>query len=299
MQENKLYFAFWGTPVVARDTLEILFQNGYIPRVIISSPDAPSGRGLEVHESPVSVWAREHGIECLKPEKINTEFLEELKKYNIDLCIVVAYGKILPKEMIDMPRLGIINIHYSLLPKYRGASPLEACILSGDEITGISIQQMELKMDTGPIIAKRELPIDINDTKETLRGKLIQLGGELLVETLQTSSFILPLGKGEVPKAVGVVQDESLATYCGKIKKEDGEINPDGNARENWNKYRAFFGWPGVFFHVRRSLGEGGFKQIRIKVTHARFEDGRFIIEKVIPEGKKETDYSTFLNTSK
>ena len=279
MQENKLYFAFWGTPVVARDTLEILFQNGYIPRVIISSPDAPSGRGLEVHESPVSVWAREHGIECLKPEKINTEFLEELKKYNIDLCIVVAYGKILPKEMIDMPRLGIINIHYSLLPKYRGASPLEACILSGDEITGISIQQMELKMDTGPIIAKQELSIDINDTKETLRAKLIQLGGELLVETLENNS-----------NWKWIKQDESLTTYCSKIKKEDGEINPDGNARENWNKYRAFFGWPGIFF-----FKDGK----RIKITKARFENEVFIIEKVIPEGKKEISFLEFNKVEK
>ncbi len=279
MQENKLHFAFFGTPHVAHDTLEILHKNGYTPSIIITQPDSPSGRGLEVQESPVSMWAFKHNIECLKPEKINTEFLEELKKYNIDLCIVVAYGKILPKEMIDMPRLGIINIHYSLLPKYRGASPLEACILSGDEITGISIQQMELKMDTGPIIAKQELSIDINDTKETLRAKLIQLGGELLVETLENNS-----------NWKWIKQDESLTTYCSKIKKEDGEINPDGNARENWNKYRAFFGWPGIFF-----FKDGK----RIKITKARFENEVFIIEKVIPEGKKEISFLEFNKVEK
>jgi methionyl-tRNA formyltransferase len=285
-----LKFAFFGTPDVAHNTLEMLSRSGYVPKVIVTQPDTASGRGLELHESPVSMWAHTHNITCLKPEKITPEFIEELKKFNVDLSIVVAYGKILPEALIEVPRLGTINIHYSLLPKYRGASPLEAALLAGDSVTGVSIQQMEFKMDTGPIIAEQELAIDINDTKETLREKLIVLGSELLIKTLQTPSFVLPLTKGEVPKAVGIPQDASLATYCGKIKKEDGEIDPDGNARTNWNKYRAFYGWPGVFFF--KDLNG---KKLRIKITRARFENDTFIIEKVIPEGKKKISYSDFL----
>ncbi|MEI6660346.1 MAG: methionyl-tRNA formyltransferase [bacterium] len=288
--EKHLKFAFFGTPEVASKTLEILYKNGYVPSIIITQPDAPSGRGLELHESPVSIWAKEHNINCLKPDKITPEFIEEFNKFNTDLSIVVAYGKILPEALIITPRLGTINIHYSLLPKYRGASPLEAALLAGDEVTGVSIQQMEFKMDTGPIIAEQGLAININDTKETLREKLIVLGSELLIKTLQTPSFILPLIKGEVPKAVGVAQNESLATYCSKIKKEDGEIDPTGDARINWNKYRAFYGWPGVFFFLDGK---------RIKVTHARFDNGLFIIEKVTPEGKKETTYQNLLDTLK
>jgi methionyl-tRNA formyltransferase len=277
MPEDTLHFAFFGTPDVARNTLEILSRSGYVPKVIVTQPDTASGRGLELHESPVSMWAHTHNITCLKPEKITPEFIEELKKFNVDLSIVVAYGKILPEALIVVPRLGTINIHYSLLPKYRGASPLEAALLAGDSVTGVSIQQMEFKMDTGPIIAEQELAIDINDTKESLRNKLIELGGDLLVHSIPD------IQSGKVnPK----IQDESLATYCGKIKKEDGEIDPDGNARTNWNKYRAFYGWPGVFFFRDAK---------RIKITHARFENDTFIIEKVIPEGKKEISYSDFL----
>ncbi len=296
MSEINLHFAYFGTPSVASETLEILASHGYIPRIIITSPDAPAGRGLELRESPVSVWAREHKIMYLKPEKIDTEFIEYLKiefdKLKIELSVVVAYGKILPEELIQAPELGTINIHYSLLPRWRGASPLEACLLAGDEVTGVSIQQMAYKLDSGPILADKELQIDINDTKESLRSKLIDLGGNLLVKLLNTT--LTPSASGISPFAGGEIQDESQATYCGKIKKEDGEIDPNGDDRLNYNKYRAFYGWPGIFFFVEKNG-----KRIRVKITQARFENNTFIIEKVIPEGKKETDYSNFLNTSK
>lgn len=270
-------FAFFGTPDVARDTLLILSKNGLIPSVIITSPDRRSGRGLQLKPTPVSIWAEEHSIPLLKPEKINKDFIKEFEKLDIDLSIVVAYGKILPEILIKMPRLGTINIHYSLLPKYRGASPLEQTLLNGDMVTGVTIQQMEFRLDSGAIIAREEIYIDINENKESLREKLITLGGETLVKIIPN---IIEQKINKIP------QYESNATYCTKIKKEDGQIDPNSDPKINYNKYRAFYGWPGVFFFRNGK---------RIKITKARYENNSFIIEKVVPEGGKETLYNEFL----
>jgi len=281
---EKLNFAFWGTPEISSQTLDILFNRGYIPFIIITSPDARSGRGMHLTPTPVDLWASNHNIKCLKPEKINDEFIENFKKLQIDLSIVVAYGKILPENIIKTPRLGTINIHYSLLPKYRGASPLESALLNGDTNTGISIQQMVFKLDSGPIIKEIEIPISINDTKDDLRKKLTILGGDTLCD-------ILPNIIKE--KITLKTQKEEDATFCKKIKKEDGLITLNGNQKENYNKYRAFFGWPGVYFFINKKN-----IQIRIKITKARYENDSFIIERVIPEGKKEIDYNLFLKSN-
>ncbi len=277
---KNINFAFFGTPQVASETLDILFNASYIPKVIITTPDARSGRGMYMNPTPVSIWATEHNIPCLKPEKIDEDFISELKNLNIDLSIVVAYGKILPEGLIKNPPFGTINIHYSLLPLYRGASPLEQTLLNGDTVTGVTIQQMEFKLDSGAVIAREEINIDINENKDSLRGKLIALGGETLVKVIHS---IIERKINPVP------QDENKATYCTKIKKEDGQIDPSGNAIENYNKYRAFFGWPGVFFFVNNK---------RVKITSARYENDSFIIERVVPEGKKEIAYSEFLKSN-
>lgn len=278
---EKFNFAFWGTPKLSAQTLDILKKSGYIPTVIITTPPQKSGRGLEIKESPVSLWANKHNILCLKPEKIDNIFFNTLSVYNLDLNVVVAYGKILPESIINQPKLGTVNIHYSLLPKYRGASPLESALLNGDEITGVSIQQMVFKLDTGSILDKEKIEINKNDTKDDLRDKLVDLGGNLL-------SRIIPkiINKSINP----LIQNEDEATYCKKIKKEDGEIDPSADAKENFNKYRAFYGWPGIYFFTNRHS-----KKIRIKITQAIYEDNKFIIKKVIPEGKKEIDYDIFM----
>lgn len=278
---DKFKFAFFGTPEIASNTLDILFMNGYIPSVIITSPDKPAGRGLHLQPSNVSVWAEKNNITCLKPEKITPEFIEEFKKNKSDLSIVVAYGKILSETLINTPKLGTINIHYSLLPKYRGASPLESTLLNGEIETGISIQQMAFRLDSGPIIAEEKITIDINDTKMELKEKLIKNGGDLLCK-------IIPdiINKNINPK----IQNEEKASFCKKIKKEDGEIKIEENNKENWNKYRAFYGWPGVYFFKEKNG-----KKIRIKITKARYENDSFIVERVIPEGKKEINYKDFL----
>ncbi len=263
---TNLKFAFLGTPDIASETLEILKNNGYLPSLIITSPDKPSGRGLHLTSSPVSVWADAHNIPCLKPEKITPELINEIfpqvRPVNIHrsdlwprLFIVVAYGKILPEALIHTPELGTINIHYSLLPKWRGASPLEASLL--------------------------EISIDEKETKEELKNKLIKVGGDLLCEIL--------------PKIIerditSKIQDESKATYCKKIKKEDGEIDINGNSILNYNKYRAFYGWPGIYFFVEKHS-----KKIRVKIKEAIFENNTFTIKRVTPEGKKEVSYEDFL----
>jgi len=278
---EKFKFAFLGTPFVASQTLDILASHGYVPSIIITSPDRPAGRGLKITPSPVSVWAEKNNIPCLKPEKIKDEFITEIEKLNLDLSIVVAYGKILPEALINIPTLGTINIHYSLLPKWRGASPLEAALLNGDDNTGVSIQQMAYKLDSGPILAEKEVPIDINETKDELKNNLIILGGNLLCE-------ILPeIINGKTSQKI---QDESKATYCSKINKEDGEIDINGNPKDNYNKYRAFYGWPGVYFFTTKHD-----KKIRVKIKEAIFENNLFVIKRVTPEGKKEVSYDDFL----
>ena len=281
---EKFNFAFWGTPELSRQTLDIIFHNGYTPSVIITSPDTRSGRGMHLNKTPVSLWADEHKIKCLKPEKITDEFIEEFNKFNIDLSIVVAYGKILPEKIINITVFGTINIHYSLLPKYRGASPLESTLLNGDTKTGISIQQMVFKLDSGPIIKEVEIPINITDTKEDLRKKLIKLGAETLCD-------ILPdiINKKINPKN----QKDEDATFCKKIKKEDGLINLEDDPKGIYNKYRAFFGWPGIYFFAKQKD-----KLIRVKIVKAKYENNSFIIERVIPEGKKEINYSDFLRSN-
>lgn len=281
MSKHNPKFIFFGTPDVSSKTLEILKNKGYIPSIIVTSPDTPKGRGLVLTETPVSLWAKENNIETIKPEKINEDFINNIKKLDLDLSIVVAYGKILPEELIKTPKLGTINIHYSLLPKWRGASPLEAALLNGDETTGISIQQMEYKLDSGPILVEEKIEISINDTKEEIREELINLGANCLCDILPKLQ-----DKSIIPKN----QDENLATFCKKIKKEHGEIDLNGDQKEIWNKYRAFYGWPGVFFFT-----EIKDKKIRVKITNATYENNSFIIKRVVPEGKKEISYDEFL----
>ncbi len=277
MSQNKTKFIFFGTPTVASETLEILKQEGFLPSLVVTSIDKPVGRKMILTPPPVKIWAEANNIPVLQSEKIDNKFFDEIIKTETDLYLVVAFGKILPEKLINYPKFGTINIHYSLLPKYRGASPVESALLAGDNKTGVSIQKMVFKLDSGPIIAKQVLAIDINDNKESLRKKLVKIGGQLFLDILLDYMD----NKIELQN-----QDESDATYCHKIKKEDGEISLNGNYLENYNKYRAFYGWPGIFF-----FKEINGKKTRFKITKARLENNKFIIEKVIPEGKKEIDY--------
>lgn len=295
MLNEKLNFIFWGTPDVASQTLDILKDSGFTPSLIITAPDRPKGRKMLITPPPVKVWAEENNIAYIQPEKIILKDIHDVLRtlsrsdgngqrkssgenfrgeQNImDISIVVAYGKIIPEDILQTPKYGSINIHYSLLPKYRGASPLESSILNGDNETGITIQQMEYKMDSGPIIAMEKVKIRPEETAPELRERLVKIGGELLVKILP--DFL----EGKIkPKP----QNELAATFCTKIKKEDGLIDINDNAIKNYNKFRAYAVWPRTFFFKEDK---------RIIITKAKLEDGKFIIEKIIPEGGKEMDY--------
>jgi len=280
MRQDEIKFIFWGTPDVARDTLDILKEKGHKPSLVVTAPDKPKGRKMLITPPPVKTWAIENNIPFFQPEKLDENFCNELKPSCLEpscLFVVVAYGKIIPKGILNMPKLGSINIHYSLLPKYRGASPVESAILNGDTETGVTIQKMKFEMDAGPIIAQEKVAIQPDEKAPDLRKRLIKIGAELLVKTLQT-----PSASSHSPLAGGEKQDESNATYCGKIKKEDGLIDLEEDGVKNYNKFRAYAGWPRTFF-----FKDGK----RIIITQAKLEDNKFIIEKIIPEGGKEQNY--------
>jgi methionyl-tRNA formyltransferase len=319
MTKKGLNFIFWGTPEAASETLETLKRAGYLPSLIITAPDRPKGRKMIITPPPVKVWAVKNKIPYIQPENFSEKgpsfgaslrtVLGENGEKNFDLAIVVAYGKILPEEILDLPKFGFINIHYSLLPKYRGASPVETAILNGDTETGISIQKMVFKMDAGPILAQEKVIIGPEETAPELRKRLTKIGGELLVKFLETLS-VLSDTSPSLRKRLGggkfIEQNETQATYCKKIKKEDGLVDlATEPPSELYNKFRAYAEWPRTYFFTKsldafvngpaeRSEKNRGPEQKhqvqRIIITEAKLEDGKFVIKKIIPEGKKEIE---------
>ncbi len=273
--------AFWGTPELTTKYLDRLNEAGLTPCVIITNPDRPKGRGQELAPTPTKVWALSHGIPVLQPEVLDTTFYELLSTFSIDLSIVVAYGKIMPERFIELPKHKTLNVHYSLLPHLRGASPTESAILNGDTETGSAIQIMKPKLDSGPVIALQKTPIVDNETTTELRARLTDIGAELLVKTIE--DYI----NG---KLIGTPQDEKLATHSGKIKKEDGLLDLDGDAITNYRKYRAYIEWPRTYFFDNGK---------RIIIKKARLENNQFIIERVLPEGKKEISYQEYISSKK
>ncbi len=267
-------FAYFGTPTVASETLATLIEHGFTPAVVVTSPDAPRGRGLVLTPSPVKTLALTHGLAVLTPEKLDEEALAAVRAHDCDYALVVAYGKIFPAELINAFPKGVINVHYSLLPKYRGATPLETALLMGEAETGVTIQKMAREMDAGDIIAQEATPIAPTETARELRPRLITMGARLLVASLPgyLAGDIAP-----------VPQDASLATRARKLKKEDGLLDLSAPARENWNKYRAYADSIGTFFFENGK---------RMKLTSAEFAAGVFRVLSVIPEGKKEVEYS-------
>jgi len=182
-----LNILFMGTPDFARDSLEAVYNAGYNILGVVTNPDRPKGRGMKLVASPVKEFALEKKLEIFQPEKVrkNEEFIEQIKALNPDVICVVAYGKILPKEILDIPRLGCINVHGSLLPKYRGAAPIQWAVLNGDKTTGVTTMYMDVGMDTGDMILKQEVEIGENETTGKLWDRLSKIGGELLVKTLK------------------------------------------------------------------------------------------------------------------
>jgi methionyl-tRNA formyltransferase len=239
MQKPNYNIAFFGTPELCIPILEALVDSGFTPKLVIANPDRPVGRKQVMTPPATKIWAEKNNIEIFQPEKLDDVVYEKLRATPWDLFIVVAYGRIMPERFIEIPKYGTLNMHYSLLPRWRGATPTEAAILAGDTDTGVTIQKMVYALDAGPIIAQQSHTLTGNETTPELRETLTQLGTELLVSTLpQYLAGTLTLTE----------QDTSSITKCGLTKKEDGEILSSDTDEIKWRKYRAFFGWPGTFF---------------------------------------------------
>ena len=178
---------FMGTPDFAKESLQKLYLSGHEILAVVTNQDKPKGRGMKLLASPVKEFALENNLKIFQPEKIknNQEFIEEIKKLNPDVICVVAYGKILPKEILDIPKFGCINVHASLLPKYRGAAPIQWAVLNGDKVTGVTTMYMDVGMDTGDMILKEEVKIGENETTGELWERLSKIGADLLVKTLE------------------------------------------------------------------------------------------------------------------
>jgi len=295
---------FMGTPGFALPSLKALVDSGEEVIAVVAQPDKPRGRGLKLSPPPTKVFAEEHGIKVLQPPGIRTEdFLQELSGLNPDIIIVAAYGKILPKSVLELPRLGCINVHASILPKYRGAAPVNWAIARGEKVTGVTIMRMDEGMDTGDILLTREVPIDDGDTGETLSDKLSIAGSKLLIEALER------LKRGDLNP---LKQDDSLATYAPMLKKEDGRIDWKKPASEIRNLIRGMLPWPGAFTLLggkllkiyKAAISEGEGREGEIiqgpqGVLRVAAGDGALDILELQSEGGKRLSSKDFLSGRK
>ncbi len=289
---------FCGTPQFAVPTLQALVNTGHNLRLVVTQPDRPSGRGMELAAPPVKQLAQKLGLAVTQPEKIknNLEFRARLEEARPEAIVVVGYGRIIPQWMIELPPLGNINLHGSLLPKYRGAAPVQWAIAMGETTTGVTTMRIDAGLDTGDMLLQRELPIAPEDTAITVAPRLAEMGAPLMVETLAglKSGTITPRK-----------QDDSQATLAPILKKEDGLIDFRRSAREIWNRLRGFQPWPGAYTTFRgKNLNvwearerESGVGSQESAVGELRLEGDRLFVGcgegsalellTVQPEGKK------------
>jgi len=270
---TKISFAFFGTSHIAVYILDELEKAGFLPSLVIAPPDKPKGRGLRASPVPARTWAKSHGI------PVHTELPNEHAKF--DVCIVADFGKIIPKQILELPRRGFLNVHPSLLPRLRGASPIRTAILNDERETGVSIIKLDDEMDHGPLVAQKkvalpEWPIRASKLEEILMRE----GGRLLAQ-------ILPQWiAGEIEAQP---QNHDVATFSEILKKEDGLINFRESPRKNLLKIYAYEGWPGTYAYFERAG-----KRIRVGVLDAHIENDELVLDVVKPEGKKEMRYEDF-----
>jgi methionyl-tRNA formyltransferase len=291
--------AFFGTSQFSIYILDELLKAGIKPKLIVTTPDKPQGRKLIMTPPPVKVWAETHNIPYLQPAKLRDgQFVDalnaSLENGVWDMFIVASYGKIIPKDILDIPRCGSINVHPSLLPKLRGASPLQFSILEDMKDTGVTIIKMDEEVDHGPILAQTPVTIDPwPPTTEELEKQLGEEGGRII-------AFYMEQWLTEPP--AGTPQNHEQATYTRKISKEDGLIDLSSDPYQNFLKIQAFSKWPtAYYFHERKSSpSQGsaeGTKKIRVIIKKAAFNNGKLEILRVVPEGKKEMDYKDFIRS--
>jgi methionyl-tRNA formyltransferase len=237
---------FMGTPAFAVPSLKALIDKGFDVVAVATQPDRPRGRGLRPAPSPVKEIALEHGIEAYEPQKLRDEgFIKRLKTLKPDVIVVVAYGKILPKPVLDIPKRGCINLHASILPRYRGAAPINWAIIKGEKTTGVTTMLMDEGLDKGPVFLTEEVPIADDETAGDLTKRLSGVGAELLVRTIALL---------EDKKIEPLPQDEKNATYAPMLKKEDGRVDWNKGAGEIRNLVRGLYPWPGAHTYWKGRL---------------------------------------------
>ncbi|MEE8185545.1 MAG: methionyl-tRNA formyltransferase [Thermodesulfobacteriota bacterium] len=302
MRERDYRIIFMGTPDFAVPSLKALIDAGHDILAVVTRPDRPKGRGRVLAMPPVKEEALRYGIKVLQPEKINDKgFVKDLKAFVPEIVVVVAYGKILPGSIIDMPPKGCINLHASLLPKYRGAAPINWAIINGEVESGITTMFMDRGMDTGPILMAEDVPIGIDDTSAVLHDILKEKGARLLVRTLDLLSrdAITP-----------IPQDDSKATYAPMLKKEDGRIDWKKGADEVRNLTRGLYPWPGAFTNWNEKvlkILEGSVRPVHVNdrpgmicaVDENGIEvatnNGIFIIKELQPANKSRMTAAEFI----
>jgi len=295
-----LRILFMGTPQFASPTLQMLIERGEDIIAVVTQPDRPKGRGQQMQFPPVKELALSHDIPVIQPVKVRVpEAVEAIRALNPDLVIVVAFGQILPKALLDIPRYGCINIHASLLPRYRGAAPLNWCLINGESETGITTMMMDVGLDTGDMLLKRTTAITPEDDASSLHDRLSLLGAETMAETLA----LLIAGKLQPEK-----QDDSLSCYAPMLKKELGEINWNSTTDKIINLVRGITPWPGAYtkidgkvvkiHKVHAGAGAGAPGEI-LKAGKTGIEtasaDGSIIIDELQLEGKKRLKAGEFL----
>ncbi len=294
---NNKNYIFFGSDNFSIVVLEKLKEAGLIPKILVTAPDKPAGRGQKIAEPITKIWVKENlknQTKILQPEKLDEEFINQISNNNWDFFVVASYGKIISQQVLDIPQKGSLNVHPSLLPLYRGASPIETVILDDCKETGVTIMLMDQKMDHGPILNQEFVYFEKWPTKIEVEKKLATIGGKLLVETI-------PMWlDNEIEEQE---QDHELATFTKKITKESGEIKLEDlknnkKEREIFLKVQALNPWPGVYFFIEKND-----KQVRIKIKKAIWvtdpnntegDFGRLKIETVLPEGKKEMNFEDF-----
>jgi methionyl-tRNA formyltransferase len=287
---SKLNIAFFGTPQFAVGVLEELHKAGLTPSLIVTNPDRPKGRKMLLTPPPTKIWAHSHDVAVFQPLSLkDRNALTPLTERTFDLFIVAAYGNILPGWLLELPTHKTLNVHPSLLPKLRGASPVQSAILADMRTTGVSIMLIDEEMDHGPVIAQESVEIAKEEwpmRSTELETLLAEKGGDLLARTIPGW-----IAGDTIPYA----QDHENATFCTKITKEMGQIDLGMEPYQNLLKVRAFDGWPGTFFFHSKKDGN----KIRVKITAAEIDpNGDFKILSVVPEGKSEISYEDFTRNS-
>ncbi|AKL98052.1 methionyl-tRNA formyltransferase [Endomicrobium proavitum] len=288
---------YFGTASISKSFLEVLFKDKH-EIFCVTMPDKPAFRGQKLTPPAVKSFALEKCLQIIQPEKFTQDVIDEIKNFNADAGVVVAYGKLIPRAVFDLPKFKTFNIHFSLLPKYRGAAPVQFAVLNGEKETGVSSFYIEEALDAGKLLVQEKLPVDIKDTSESLFAKLIPLGIDVMRETL--SLF-------EQGETQGYAQ-EGTPTFARTFKKEDGLLDWNKSAFEIYNKIRAFYPWPGTFSLVSRGKLEGKrIKFIEVEILDDKTENsdtgkvysieknagftvlcktGKILVKKVQPDNK-------------